>query len=478
MNIKIKATVSASVVLLAAAISMQYVHAQEDAPVVVRPKAADVKVNPARQAEANSLGTTLTKMGANPKGNAAGTIPPYTGTTLGAPKDIAYKGTGTYYPNPYPNEKPLFVIDGTNWEKYKANLSDGQIALFKKYPKTFKMKVFPSKRDVRYDDRLYASVKGNAATAELVPSGNGVQNAFGGPPFPIPKTGVEAIWNHEYSAQPMLTEGVVASGAVFSNGSISMRKEFESRYFQLFDPALTYKTFDGILAKVFVEVTDPPREKGKITLVHEYMDLTEIPRNAWQYLPGTRRVRRAPTIAYDFPDGPGGLRTVDDAQGFIGATDRYDWKLEPMREVYIPYNSYEMDSPSHKYTDILTVNHPNPEYMRYELHRVWVVEAKLKEGKRHVYSKRRMYLDEDSWAGALFDNYDSQGNLWRVTMRPLFNAYDMPGITGRLEIYHDLDKGAYMINGMVNEEGGPPAVPKQKRPEDYYTPANVRKVGK
>ncbi|HQQ63196.1 MAG TPA: DUF1329 domain-containing protein [Pseudomonadales bacterium] len=459
MKTKIKAAMSATVLLLAAATQVQ------------------AKVT---QAEADRLGKELTPMGANPKANAAGTIPAYTGTTLGVPKGVDYKGTGSYYPNPYPDEKPLFTIDGKNFEKYKDNLTDGQIGLFKKYPDTFKMKIYPSKRDVRYSDFIHKNVKLNAVTAEIVGSGNGVKGAFGGPPFAIPKNGVEVVWNHEYSPQLYFSEGSVASGAVFNNGSVSMRKQFESRFFICFDPASTPEKFhqSNINAQVMVEVTDPPREKGKVTLVHEFQDLTEMPRNAWQYLPGTRRVRRAPTIAYDFPDGPGGLRTVDDAITFIGATDRYDWKLETQREVYIPYNNYEMDLPTHKYADLLTVNHPNPEFMRYELHRVWVVLATLKEGKRHIYGKRRLYMDEDSWAALLGDNYDGQGSLWRTTMRTFVNAYDMPGMSPRLEIYHDLQKGAYLLNGMVNEEGGIQKIPAQRHPDDYYTPANLRVLGK
>ncbi len=459
MNTKITVAVSTGILLMASAVQV------------------NAKVS---QAEANKLGTELTAMGANPKGNAAGTIPAFTGNVLGAPKNVDYKGTGTYYPNPYPGEKPLFVIDGQNYEKYKANLSDGQLALFKKYPDTFKMKVYPTKRDVRYNDFILKNVKQNAVEAEIVPSGNGVRGGVGGPPFPIPQNGVEVVWNHEYSPNIYLSEGIVASAAVFNNGSISMRKQFESRYFPLFDPSLTREQVikDNFNGKVLVEVTDPPREKGKVTLVHEFQDLTELPRNAWQYLPGTRRVRRAPTIAYDFPDGPGGLRTVDDALAFIGATDRYDWKLEAQREIFVPYNNTEADSPEHKYADILKVGHPNPEFMRYELHRVWVVVATLKEGKRHIYAKRRLYMDEDSWGALLADNYDSQGSLWRTTMRTFVNAYDMPGMAPRQEIYHDLQKGAYLLNNLVNEEGGIQKIPSKKRPGDYYTPANLRVMGK
>lgn len=460
MNNKIKLAASAGAMLLATAAFQ-----------------VEAKVS---QAEADKLGTSLTKIGANPKGNADGSIPAFTGTTLGAPSHVNYKGTGTYYPNPYPNEKPLFVIDGQNWKKYEANLTEGQKALFQKYPSTFKMKVYPSKRDARYSDTLYNNVKRNAVTAELAPEGLGTRNAKGGTPFPIPQNALEMVWNHQFSPNIWMTEGVVASGAVFNNGSIAMRKQFESRYFVIFDEQLTQEelTKNGLVAAVLVEVTDPPREKGKVTLVHEFQDLSQLPRNAWQYLPGARRVRRAPTIAYDFPDGPGGLRTVDDALGFIGSPDRYDWKIAGQREIFIPYNNYEADSPEHKYSDILTVNHPNPEFMRYELHRTHVLEATLKEGKRHIYGKRRFYLDEDTWGVALADTYDGQGTLWRVVMRTFVNGYDMPGVVPRQEIYFDLQKGAYMANNLVNEEGGIQKIPSQRRPADYYTAANLRKMGK
>lgn len=190
-------------------------------------------------------------------------------------------------------------------------------------------------------------------------------------------------------------------------------------------------------------------------------------------------MRRAPTISYDYPDGPGGLRTVDDALVFNGSTDRFTWKMESSRELFVPYNNNELDNPDHRYQNLLTLHHLNPKVMRYELHRCWVLVGELRPGKRHVYGKRRLYMDEDSWAGLLADNYDRNGVLMRTNIRSLVNLYDMPGMGARVEMYHDLPQKAYLVVNLVNEEKGPPAiVGGDYWPSDYFSPANLRKLGK
>ncbi|WP_411027978.1 DUF1329 domain-containing protein, partial [Salmonella sp. s54234] len=88
--------------------------------------------------------------------------------------------------------------------------------------------------------------------------------------------------------------------------------------------------------------------------------------------------------------------TVDEDRLFNGAPERYTWKLLGKREIYVPANAFKPNSASYKYSDILPPNHPNPDVMRYELRRVWVVEADLKEGFRHVYGKRVLFIDEDT----------------------------------------------------------------------------------
>lgn len=441
--------------------------------------AAGVAQAKVSQEQANKLGIVLTPMGAIREGNGAGTIPPYAGTMLGAPKWVNYKGTGNVFPDPYPDEEPLFFITSQNFRQYKANLTDGQIALFEKY-KNFQMPIYTSHRDARYSDFVHENTKYNATHTVLVAEGNGFQDGFMGTPFPIPQNGVELIWNHQASPNYEASNGELDSVSVFSDGTRSWQSNLEERWIMLFAPTLGREAYNSqpYNAKVMVQTTAPARQKGEVILVHEYRDVSTQSRDAWQYLPGTRRVRRAPTIAYDFPNGPGGLRTVDDALLFNGATDRYTWKMEPSRELYVPYNNNRLDDQTASYDKILGDNTINPKYMRYELHRCWVVVGELRPDKRHIYGKRRLYLDEDSWAGVLADNYDGQGVLWRTNARAMVNLYDLPGMGPRVELYHDLQKGAYAANYLLNEKSGPPAIPKEPLPDSYFTTAQVRKLGK
>lgn len=431
------------------------------------------------QEEANRLGTTLTPMGANPAGNDEGTIPKWTGETLGAPKSVNYKGTGTHYPNPYPNEKPLFEITGKNYQQYVKNLTDGQIAMFKKYPDTFRMPIYPSKRDVRYNDRVHENTKQNALHTTLNEDGNGTADVYFGVPFPIPKNAAEVLWNHMASPMMGATEGILDAASVFETGEVNMRQTIEQRHVQYYSSEITREEFNktNIAAMAMVQVLAPARDKGQIIVVHEYKNVAETSRDAWVYMPGTRRVRRAPSIAFDFPDGAGGLRTIDDVMLFSGANSRYTWKLEGDRELFIPYNNNELDNPQVTYKELLTPHHLNPKYMRYELHRCHVVLAELREGKRHIYSKRRLYTDEDTWAAVMADNYDSQNNLWRTNFRSMVNQYDLPGMGARMEVYNDLQKGAYLANYLVNEQSGPPHYVPGAWPDSYFQPSQIRQMG-
>jgi len=431
------------------------------------------------QEEANKLGTVLTPMGAIKEGNKEGTIPPFSGKILGAPSWVDYKGSGTHFPDPYPNEKPLFIITHDNYQNYKTNLSIGQIAMFEKYP-TFAMPIYPSKRDFRYSDKVYENTKLNALSADMVSEGNGVGQAFFGTPFPLPTNGLQLIWNHQASPNYGLTDGALDAIAVYGSGQRAYLQNREERNILFYDPNMTREQFNAqpYGAKVMVQVMAPANQKGEIILVHEYRDVSSQSRDAWQYLPGTRRVRTAPTISYDFPAPPGNFRTVDDVLLFNGATDRYSWKMEPSREIYIPYNANILDDPKRKYDDFLTPHHIDPTVMRYELHRCWIVVGELRPDKRHIYGKRRLYLDEDSWAGVLAENYDARGGLWRSNMRTMTALYDMPGMGPRVEMYHDLQSGDYLANYLVNEAKGPPKLVTTPWSDDYFTVQEVRKLGK
>jgi hypothetical protein len=229
---------------------------------------------------------------------------------------------------------------------------------------------------------------------------------------------------------------------------------------------------------ILTDCTEPARDKGLVTSVIEPFDYQASAREVWRYLPGSRRVRRAPTVGFDTPDGPGGLKTVDETQGFNGSMERFDWKLIGRQEMFIPYHNYKFDDPKVSYKDLLPKFHANPDYMRYELKRVWVAEGTLKEGQRHIYAKRRLYVDEDTGIASVTENYDGRGELWKVVFNN--NIYDYHGqaYIRRVQMYHDLVAGAYIAERLIND--GKPMLYdiNPVKGAAYFSPSNIRKLGK
>lgn len=423
--------------------------------------------------EAAQLGKTLTPLGAEMAGNAAGTIPVWTG---GIVKPAAGYRQGGHYPDPYADDKPLFTIDATNMGQYKDNLSPGQMALLKKYP-AYKLKIYPARRGVAFPQKHYEESIANATRVRLVEGGNGISGATGGIPFPVPKSGLEVMWNHLTRYRGDTYAMSWSQAAVTRGGDYTLVRfeyEFDIHYSNVTKPEKERE--ENKLFNFLQTVTAPPRLAGQVLLVHDFLDAVKQPRQAWTYNPGQRRVRLAPQVAYDNPGtASDGLRTSDDFLMFNGATDRYEWKLVGKKEMYVPYNSYKIAGSDLKYADILKPGHPNSEHARYELHRVWVVDATLKPGTSHIYRRRTFYIDEDSWAVVLVDKYDARGELWRVAELHNINFYNVPMFYGILEVHHDLQSGRYIAMWLMNEE---PVVYRTIRPSPgRFTPAGLRAIG-
>ena len=403
-------------------------------------------------AEANKLGTSLTPLGAEKAGNANGTIPAWTG---GLPKNAAPVDSKGFLSDPFASEKPLFVITAANVDKYKDKLSEGQVAMFKRYPETYKIPVYTTHRTVAVPPEIFESAKRSALNTSTINDGNGLTGFTGERyyAFPIPKNGVEVLWNHITRYHGGNIKRIITQVTPQTNGSYTpIRFEEEISVPELIKDLDADKAAN-VLTFFKQSVTAPARLAGNVLLVHETLDQVKEPRLAWIYNAGQRRVRRAPQVAYD---GPGtasdGLRTSDNFDLFSGAPDRYDWKLVGKKEMYIPYNSYKLDSPSLKYDDIVKAGHINQDLARYELRRVWHVVATLKEGQRHIYAKRDFYIDEDTWQAAVIDHYDGRGQLWRVAEAHAENYYDKQVPWYALETLYDLQSGRYLALGMKNEE--------------------------
>ncbi|OLU26209.1 outer membrane lipoprotein-sorting protein [Pseudomonas sp. PA15(2017)] len=426
--------------------------------------------------DAAKLGASLTPLGAEKAGNAAGTIPAWTGGITQPP--AGYQGSGKHHVDPFAADKPLFTITRANLAQYRNQLTPGQVALFEAYPDTFQMPVYPSRRSGSAPQWVYDNTARNAVSAKLLDGGNGFADAFGGIPFPIPQNGVEALWNHIARYRGTYVVRRASEVAVQRNGSYSLVTSQQEALFKFYDPKGSYADLSNILFYYLSFTRSPARLAGGAVLVHETLDQVKEPRQAWGYNAGQRRVRRAPNLAYDTPiSAADGLRTADDTDMFNGAPDRYDWKLLGKREIYIPYNSYALTSPQVKYKDLLQVGHLNPAYTRYELHRVWVVEGTLKTGERHIYSKRTLYLDEDSWQAAVVDQYDGRGELWRVSMAYLKNYYELPTTWSALDVFHDLQARRYHVQNLDNEEANTIDFSQPTANDGYFTPAALRRRG-
>ncbi len=402
--------------------------------------------------EVARLGQDLTPFGAEKAANADGSIPAWNGGITSAPEGYE---PGMHHLDPYSADKVLFTIDKTNLDKYKANLSTGQIALFEAYPDTFKMPVYETRRSASYPQFVYDATKEFAATAELIEGGNGIKNTAIGIPFPIPKSGLEAIWNHLLRYRGQSIERFGGQAAPTASGSYNYVGFDEQLLVKYSDPKATPAELQdsNILFKFKQKVTEPARLAGTALLVHETMDQILTPRQAWTYNSGQRRVRRAPNVAYDAPGtAADSLRTTDDFDMFNGSPNRYNWTLKGKQELYIPYNSYKLHSDKLEYDDILKPGHINPEHTRYEKHRVWVVEANLKDDTRHIYKKRVFYIDEDSWQVQVTDIYDNRDQLYRVAMAYGLNYYEVPTQWSTLEVYHDLNSRRYLAIGLDNQE--------------------------
>ena len=427
-------------------------------------------------AEAEKLKGELTPMGAERAGNGKD-IPPWRGG-LTVPT-LSYQQPGQHHPNPYPQDKPLFVITAANQNEYAKYLSPGQKAMFETYPDSFQMPIYKTRRTAAAPEWVYENTYKNAIRAELSDDGAGIRYAYGGIPFPIAKNGLEAIWNHITRWRGTYLSRRSSEVAVHKDGDYSLVTVQQEVLFNYYNPEGTVDTLDNKLFYYLSFTKAPARLAGGAVLVHETIDQVDEPRQAWGYNAGQRRVRRAPNLAYDTPIAAAdGLRYADDTDMYNGAPDRYTWKLKGKKEIFIPYNNYEVSSNNVTYDELLKPGHLNPDFTRYEKHRVWVVEAQLKPDARHVYGKRVFYLDEDTWGVNLVDQYDAAGDLWRVSMAYTKSYYELPVTWTTLDVFHDLKARRYHVQGLDNEERNTVDFSQAMPGEQFFTPAALRRRGR
>jgi hypothetical protein len=402
--------------------------------------------------DAAKLGTSLTLVGAEKSGNADGSIPAYSGGLTTAP--AGFKAGDSMRPDPFANEKPLLVIDGKNVDQYKGLLSATTVELAKRFP-TFRVDVFPTHRTVSLPQAILDNGVKNASGAKSLEGGLAIDNVLPGVPFPIPQTGNEAMWNFLLRYQGVSINSKYDSWNVDSAGVPSLAitgQAFIS--YPIYENLTQPISSADVYYQMKLSYTGPARRAGEAIMLKDAANPLQQPRRAWQYLPGQRRVKLAPNLAYDTPNpGTAGAGTYDDVFVFNGALDRYDWKLVGKQEMIVPYNTYKLTYAQDP-KSLTSANHLAPDFVRWEKHRVWVVEGTLKAGARHIYAKRRFYLDEDSWTALASDQYDARGQLYRGSFAFLSQSYDKQVPDSTPFMIYDLVGGSYSINGVVGPYGG------------------------
>jgi hypothetical protein len=409
--------------------------------------AAAASVGPQTAAQ---LAGRLTPLGGERAGNAEGSIPAWDGGLTPQRRPAEWQAGGRYV-DPYPGDKPLLVIDKNNLASYAGRLSPGQQALFARFPDSYRLVVYPSRRSYAAPDAFYAGTYRNATQAYLDDSTDtpGVPQKAGlGVPFPIPANGVEAMWNQRLRWRGPGRERIYVQTSVSPDGAVSLVRFGERARFDPID-APPRRKVGPVLAYIATAVFEPAKLAGTVKLV---WDSLTPPSRAWQRSPGQMFVGATSEVGGDTPSlGGNGLLHEDQAEGYSGSTDRYDWKLVGKRELYVPYNSYRLHDAALGYSALLGPHHLNPDVARYELHRVWVLQGRCRPAQPCVWPRRTLYLDEDSWAVLLAELYTPDGTLAVVQEEHSLMAYDQPALLPALETVYDLPGGRYLATGMNNQ---------------------------
>lgn len=420
--------------------------------------------------EAAQLKSTLTPLGGEKAGNKAGTIPAWDG---GITKPVGGATRGDVPVDLFAAEKPVVQITAKNMAQYADKLSDGTQALLKKHPDTFRVDVYPTHRTASAPQWVYDNTFKNATRCKTKEAGYSVEGCYGGVPFPIPKEGVEVMWNFLLRVEPEANEYGFKNVVGSADGS----RTLATRNDNYWNYPYYYKDGapDKWSGKYFLQrfsTTAPSFKVGESLVIHDSVDTTQ-PRQAWQYLVGQRRVRRAPTVGYDTPDFvASGANYFDEVQGFFGPPDRYQWKLIGKKEIYIPYNNNRFLAAT--VDEAFGKHHLNPDKLRWELHRVWVVEGSVAPGKRHAVPKRRYYIDEDSWIVTLVDGYDAEGKLWRTSQVTPFVVPKIPAVVIKPVVVFNLQANTMSAVQFLNEETYRVVA---RKPESFYTGEAVAAEG-
>lgn len=397
-------------------------------------------------ASPQDIGTTLTPLGGAEKA-AKGDIPAWNGENVvngwsyGQLRKDSFK---------YKDEKATAVIDAANVDKYADKLTPGQVALVKQI-KGYKMDVYPTHRYCSAPDFVIENTKKNAAgSARLGADGQTLGEAVvPGIPFPFPKNGVEVMLNSKMRYRGVGMEYKKNTTAVSprkGGGEWIKAISEQTMYFPWGVKGSTnLSTLPQTEFYTYFAYVAPTALAGQALAITIF--LNKPGNETFYYFPGQRRVRRMPSYAYDSPQiGMENQYTMDEPYVFTGSLDRFDWTLVGKKEIYVPYSSFGAYNFKAKFEDVVLDDSVAENARRYELHRVYVVEATVKAGTRHLAPKRTFYVDEDSWNLLLADDYDAQGKLWKHREGYLIPVQETGTCDASAFAQYNLAEGRYLID--------------------------------
>jgi hypothetical protein len=391
----------------------------------------------------------LTVIGALKSGNTEGTIPPWTG---GITKPPAGYSPGDWHPDPYSNDQILFTIDNDNAAQFGDSLSAGHRAMLNKYPDTYRLNIYPTRRSASHPQSALDHTIKYSGKAKIVDDGAGVEGIVVGTPFPHPQNGEQAIWNARLRYRAGGYSGYYTHVITTASGAYDFGVWQHELEFMYSDHRTTLENFDNVQLRGLLRTLRPAKDSGGMFVYLRYLNALGNERRNWSYHPGKRRVKRTSNSPRGAPMYlSSGIHLWDQDEMWRGQITDFNWTLIGKREMYVPYNAYQLHSGDTPVKTIIGKGHINQQLARYELHRVWVVEANLKEGREHFYKRRRFYIDEDSWLIMFAEHFDDNNLVDRFSESHDINYYEVPLLFPTLETYYKLDTERYYVSKIDNE---------------------------
>ncbi len=392
---------------------------------------------------------SLTTIGAERSGNTESTIPPWSGGITSPP--AGYQ-KGDWHPDPFATDQIVTVVNKANANKFQEYLSAGHLALLNKYPNTYHLNIYPTRRSASHPQSVLEHTTKYSGEAKIINEGAGVSGIVVGVPFPHPSNGQEAIWNARLSYKAGGYSGYFTQVLTTNSGAYEFSVWQHEIEFMYSDHRTTLESFDNIKTRGLLRTLRPAKNAGNLFVYHRFLNSHGIERRNWSYNAGTRRVKRSTNSSHDTPmNRSSGIHLWDQSEMWRGPITDFNWTLLGKREMYVPYNAYLLHSGGTAVDAIIKPKHINQDLARYELHRVWVVEANLKTDRSHIYKRRRYYIDEDSWRIMFAEHYNEAGQVDRFSESHDINYYEVPLMYPTLETYYKLDTERYYVTNIDNE---------------------------